>query len=227
MDLYNTKDSSVPQKTVLLILQILIIGISYWILFAGGFNKIFSSVNTSQGNEIRHSILFVFNLIVFARMCVTIFYLVKRRIPWEEAFSIPFAFAIYYIGFTLLGYKSSSDIDLLDIFAIALFIFGSCLNTGSELLRDKFKKNPANKGQLYTSGLFKYSMHINYFGDIIWVTAYALITRNWYAGFIPILLFCFFVFYNIPKLDEYLDSRYKQQFEDYKRTTRKFIPFVY
>ena len=227
MDLYHQKDRSIPQKIVLLVLEILMIAISYWVLFAGGFEFIFSPKLPNPGNEIRHGLLFAFNLIVFVRMGVTMFHLVKRRIPWEEAFSIPFAFALYFVGFSILGYQANAEPDLLDLLAIALFISGSWLNTGSELARDKWKKNPANQGQLYTIGLFRYSMHINYFGDLLWVLAYALVTRNLYALLIPLLLFCFFAFYNIPKLDAYLASRYGQQFEDYKRKTKKLIPFVY
>lgn len=76
-------------------------------------------------------------------------------------------------------------------------------------------------------GFFKYSMHINYFGDILWVIAYAVITRNWYSVSIPIFLFSFFVFYNIPKLDKYLQEKYGNSFEVYAIRTRKFIPFIY
>jgi len=227
MDLYNKKDRSIPQKTVLLLLEIILIGISFWILFGDGYGKIVSSGLPVSGNGIRHSILFIFNLIVFMRMCITIFYLIKRHIPWEEAFSIPFAFAIYYVGFALLGYKSASALGLPDYLGIILFIAGSWLNTGSELTRNKWKKDPANKGKLYTAGFFKYVMHINYFGDLLWVSGYALLTRNWYSVFIPAFLSGFFVFYNIPKLDKYLASRYGQQFEDYKRKTKRFIPFIY
>jgi hypothetical protein len=227
MDLYNKKDRSIPQKTVLIILETLILGISYWILFSGGYHKILSSSNNSIGNNTRHLLLFIFNVVVFLRILITIFYLIKRHIPWEEAFSIPFAFAVYYVGFALLGYKSQMRIDLVDFIAIGLFLFGSYLNTGSELARDEWKKNPENKGQLYTIGLFKYSMHINYFGDILWVTAYAILTRNWYSVWIPLFLFCFFAFYNIPKLDKYLSSKYGQQFDTYKKSTRKFVPFIY
>ncbi len=227
MDLYNKKDKSLPQKILLISLEILILWISYMILFSDVYNKIFTSQNHVQGNHVRHIILFVLNLVVFFRISITIFYLIKRHIPWEEAFSVPFAFAVYYIGFALLGYKTQKSIDFIDIVAIILFICGSLLNTGSELMRDKWKKNPEHKGQLYTAGLFKYSMHINFFGDIIWVLAYAVITRNWYAGIIPLLLFFFFAFYNIPKLDKYLAEKYKQQFEEYRDNTKKLVPFIY
>ncbi len=227
MDLYGKKDKSIPQKTIIIILEILVLGVSYWILFKGGFNKLFPATGLIKGNESRHVILFVFNITVFFRICITMFYFIKRRIPWEEAFSIPFAFAIYYIGFALLGYKYQNGIDLLDIFGIILFIFGSYLNTGSEFSRNKWKKNPENKKRLYTTGLFKYSIHINYFGDILWVTAYSLLTKNWFSALIPLFLFLFFAFYNIPKLDKHLASEYGEQFEEFNRKTKNFIPFIY
>jgi len=227
VDLYSSKDKSVLQKSIILILELLIIGVSYWILFSEGYHKIFPKSSPIDGNEIRHLIIFVFHLVVFLRICITILYLIKRHIPWEETISITFAFAIYYIGFSLLGYKTQLNIDFIDIVAIALFLIGSYLNTGAELARDRWKKNPENRGRLYTRGLFKYSMHINYFGDLLWVTAYAIITRNWYSVSIPIMLFLFFAFYNIPLLDSYLATKYGRQFEKYRRKTNRLIPFIY
>ena len=227
MDLYNQKSKSYPQKIVLTVLEIVIILISYWILFENGYTKIFHQVNPVTGNYTRHLILFIFNIVVFLRILVTTFYFIKRRMPWEEAFSIPFAFALYYIGFALFGYKSDLKVGLVEIIAMLLFLFGSFLNTGSELARDIWKRRPENRGHLYTTGPFRYSMHINYFGDLLWVSAYALLTRNWYSISVPIFLFCFFAFYNIPKLDAYLKSKYGGQFEEYQRKTKKFIPFLY
>lgn len=227
MDLYSKKDKSTAQKIVLIVLEIVILWVSYWILFDGGYQCIFSSSTPRFGSDLRQIILFAFNLIVFFRICITIFYLLHRHMPWEEAFSIPFAFAIYYIGFALLGYKTTHPFDFIDLIALILFITGSYLNTGSELMRDKWKKAPENKGKLYTTGLFKYSMHINYFGDILWVTAYAILTRNWYSSFIPVFIFSFFAFYNAPKLDKYLASKYGKQFDEYCKRTKKLVPFLY
>ncbi len=227
MDLYNKKEKSIPQKITLLILELLILGFTYWILFMGGYDKIFTPDILSSGNEDRHIILFTFSAVLILRMGVTMFYLLKRRMPWEEVFSIPFAFAIYYIGFAMFGYKSNAEINYIDIIAILIYVYGSYLNTGSELFRHKWKQKPENKDKLYTTGLFKYSMHINYFGDLLWVVAYAMITRNWYSISIVVFLICFFVFFNIPKLDTYLASKYGVQFEEYKKKTKKFIPFIY
>ena len=227
MDLYGKKDKSIPQKFILVILEIVILGISYLILFSGGYAKIFPLGPENTGNETRHIILFVFNCVVFSRILITMFYFMKRSMPWEEAFSIPFAFAVYYIGYALLGFKSNSPIDVWDITGIILFLSGSLLNTLSELQRNSWKKLPSNKGHLYSSGLFKYSMHINYFGDLVWVSGYAFVTHNIYSVLIPVFIFCFFAFYNIPKLDGYLSIKYKDEFAEYKLKTKKFVPFIY
>ncbi len=225
MDMYGQQDKSIYQKSVLILLELVIVIISYWILFENGFNKIFPS-NIVAGNRMRYIIIFSFNIIVFLRMLVTMSML-NRKMPWEEVFSIPFAFALYYIGFALLVYRTDIKIDALDYFSILLFLFGSFLNTFSELQRKKWKKKAENKGHIFTKGLFAYSMHINYFGDFLWVIAYALISRNWYSIFIPIFLFCFFVFFNIPKLDKYLSEKYKDEFSKYKTKTKSFVPFLF
>ena len=154
-------------------------------------------------------------------------HLLKRKIPWEESISVPMAFALYFIGFPLLVFNREIPINWVDYLAIFIFALGSFLNTASELSRHNWKKRPENKGKLYTIGLFKYSMHINYFGDILWVSAYALVTFNVYSIAIPVLLFCLFAFWNIPVLDKYLAGRYKEQFAKYAKETKKLIPFIY
>jgi len=36
-----------------------------------------------------------------------------------------------------------------------------------------------------------------------------------------------FVFNIIPSLDRYPEKKYKDEFSDYARTTKKFIPLIY
>lgn len=226
MDLYSQKSKSIPQKIIIILLEIAIIIFSYWLLFGGGYHRLISH-SIKKVNETRHLILWLFNCIVFLRICITLFVFIRRKIPWAEAFNIPVAFALYYIGFPILGYTNGSLLGILDITGIILFIAGSCINTFSELLRSRWKKNSANKGHLYTKGLFKYSMHINYFGDILWVSGYALVTGNIYSAAIVIFLFCFFAFYNIPMLDRHLASKYGEEFSTYQSKTKKLIPFIF
>lgn len=229
MDLYSVKSKSIPQKIVIIAIEILLLLLSYWILFRGGGSVVLDKIGVMEtiGNYESRIITFVFSIIVFIRMSFMMIYLLKRKIPWEESISVPMAFSLYYIGFSLLVYTRTTAIDWIDYVGILIFIIGSSLNTISELQRHFWKKRLENKGKLYTIGLFKYSMHINFFGDVLWVSAYAIITRNYYATIIPILLFFLFTFWNIPALDKYLAEKYTDQFDRYKEKTKKLIPFVY
>lgn len=101
------------------------------------------------------------------------------------------------------------------------------LNAVSELLRKPFKDNPANKGKLYTGGLIRHAIHINYFGDCLWVLGLALRSNNFYSLLIPLVLFLVFVFGYIPKSDDYLQNKYGEQFTAYKKKTKKLIPFIW
>lgn len=229
MDLYSQKEKSFGPKLFITIIQALLIYFSYWLLFLGGTEIFFEKV----GIEIIHNfnwqsktIVLLFNVIVFFRLTFMMFYLLKRKIPWGEVFSVPMAFAIYYVGFSLFVFNREVSINYIDYFAIAIFVIGSLLNTVSELQRHFWKLKSENKGKLYTKGLFKYSMHINFFGDLLWVFAYAIITANYWSFLIPLFLFIMFAKWNITLLDKYLKNRYPE-FDEYALKTKKLIPYIY
>ncbi|NOX87151.1 MAG: isoprenylcysteine carboxylmethyltransferase family protein [Chlorobi bacterium] len=230
MDMYGVKDKSIPQKVTLMSVETIIVVVSGWILFFGGFEwlaGLFGAGQVSAGNHGRRIILFVFILISYARFWITTTILLQRKMPWEEVISVSFAFLLYYVGFGLLGYESKQPLDSLDVIGTFIFLFGGWLNTAGEMKRYYWKKRPENKGKLYTGGYFRYAMHINYFGDILWVSGFAILTRNWYSVIIPLWLIAFFLFFNIPKLDAYLAGKYGKAFEDYRKKTKKLFPFIY
>jgi protein-S-isoprenylcysteine O-methyltransferase Ste14 len=229
MDLYLEKSKSIPQKITLNVIEVFLLCLSYWILFKNGGDWFENHlhIHNASGNTERRIIIFGFNIIIFIRLAYMMIFLLKRKIPFEESISVAFAFALYYIGYSLFVLPKSVPVDGLDYFAIVLFITGCILNTGGEIMRHRWKMKPENKGKIYTGGFFRYSRHINYFGDILWVTAYALITRNWFAVSIPVFLFCFFAFFNAPKLDDYLRTRYGKDFDEYSKKTRMLIPFIF
>jgi steroid 5-alpha reductase family enzyme len=119
------------------------------------------------------------------------------------------------------------SIGIIDIFGISLFLFGSCVNTLADYQRFSWKRNTENKGRLYTLGLFKYSMHINYFGDAIAYFGLALITYNIGCLGISMFMFAYFIGCEIPILDEHLKKKYKNEFTEYAKVTKRFIPFIY
>ena len=138
------------------------------------------------GNVYRKICLLSFGVIMYVRMNLTIFYLLNRKIPIDELFGIITACDSYQISYVLLGGWQSEPLNVLDFLGVLLFIIGSYFNTYSEFQRKRFKNDPNNKGKLYTQGLFQYARHINYFGDVCWVTGWAIITNNIWAGIIPV-----------------------------------------
>lgn len=229
MDLYGQKSKSIPQKIVIHCLEIFFLWLSFWVLFQDGAAWVQNHlhIHNATADYGRRTVIFAFNVVIFFRLAYMMFFLLKCKIPWEESVSVPVAFAIYYVGYSLFVLPTSIPLGLLDVLACILFVIGCTLNSVGEILRDKWKKDPAHKGQIYTGGFFRYSRHINYFGDILWVTAYALITRNWYAAIIPVFIFCFFAFYNAPKLDKYLQMKYGEGYNEYARKTKMLIPFIF
>ena len=227
--MYGRKGAALPQKLAITTLELLLIGLSAWIMFGDGESLSASLFGFERASAppARRWIILGFSTIVLLRMSFMMFRFMKRNIPWGEAISVPVAFAVYYVGFALFVLPSSAPLGLVDAIAVVVYGFGSYLNTAGELGRDRFKRRPENKGKLYTGGPFAWSMHINFFGDILWVSAYAMISRNPWAALVPIGLTFFFAFVNVPALDRYLAGRYGSEFEAYRKRTKRLIPFVW
>lgn len=103
MELYNEKSESFPQKTVIVIFEILFLVVAYKILFASWGDIVYDwlALPAPAGHKERNAVNFIFSCIVFLRFSFMMFFLLKRKIPLEEVISVPFAFALYYIGFAL------------------------------------------------------------------------------------------------------------------------------
>ena len=175
MNLYAAKSTSGFQKLTITLFEILLIGFSAWIMFGQGQ---FLAANifhfeALQSIPTRRWVILAFSIIVLMRMALMMVRFLKRRIPWSETLAVPGAFAIYYVGFAILCLPSREPFGVSDYIGVGLFAIGSWLNTWSEFQRDIFKRKVMNKGKIYTKGLFSTSMHINYFGDVLWVLAYA------------------------------------------------------
>ncbi|MBL1420929.1 MAG: DUF1295 domain-containing protein [Alphaproteobacteria bacterium] len=228
MDLYSQKAKSIPQKIIITLIELALIYLSYNIMFGGAEALITSLFNWELVIEIpnRRWVILIFSIIILLRMAFMMFYLLKRKLPWSECFTVPAAFALYYVGFAILVLPNEAPLGLWDWLAMALFLLGCHLNTASEFQRHKFKLKPENKGKLYTKGLFAHSMHINYFGDILWIIAYTIIAGHIIGIIIPIMIAAFFAFFNIPMLDNYLRNRYPE-FTKYEAKTKKLIPFIW
>ena len=179
----------------------------------------------------RAELMFACILLYWFRHLLTLFYLLQRRVDWPEVLGLLGFFACFEIGLLLLGggafRETVIEFGSLDLIAVLLLCLGSCLNSFSEMQRKWWKRHPENKGQCYTGGLFRHSMHINYFGDIVLFTAWCLFTYNFWSLALPLLIAYTFIKFHIPDLDTYLSQRYGKPFDNYAANTKKLIPYVY
>lgn len=214
--MYGITKSTLKQKLFILGVEIIYLIVAWYLLFV-----VYDQDVLAIG-------MFVALIFTTLRLTAMMFIWLPRGISWKEAVMNSIMFAIYYIGFPVFMMISTQQPNrFMVITGWILFVGGSLLNTISELLRKPFKDNPANKGRLYTGGLFQYAMHINYLGDCLWVLGLAMISNNVYSLVIPLGLFLVFVFDYIPKSDQYLRQKYGAQFVAYEQKTKKLIPFIW
>ncbi|MCU5187658.1 DUF1295 domain-containing protein [Bacillus cereus] len=207
--MYGINRPTIKEKILILVTEIIYLIIAFYLLFITYFK---------QGISIG---LFIALIITALRLTAMMFIWLPRGISWQEAIMNSIAFGIYYLGFPILMITSNQDPNLILLtIGWILFLGGSMLNTVSELLRKSFKDNSVNQGKLYTGGLFKYAIHINYLGDCLWVLGLAFISSNIYSLFISLGLFFVFIFEYIPKSDAYLQIKYGEQFTVYKQNTK-------
>jgi len=214
--MYAEKAPSLQSKTFLAVMHGAFVGGACWILFHAGAAPLW-----------RRIVLGTASTLYFLRVLVTSFVFVKRKMQWSEAITVAVWVGFIHTLFAELGVHVRASFGVLEGVAVALYLIGSFLNTGSEGLRHAWKKDPAHRGELYTEGLFRYSMHINYFGDLVLFTGWALLARSPWALLIPAVMFFGFRFANMPALDRYLAQHYGAAFDDYRVRTKRLIPFVY
>jgi len=94
------------------------------------------------------------------------------------------------------------------IVGASLYAIGLSAEWFSEVQRAAFKRDPKNKGKLYTGGLFGISRHVNYFSYTVWRGGYALAAGGWIWGAVVAAWLAFdFTARAIPVLQEYLEDR--------------------
>ena len=181
----------------------------------------------ADGNSYRVLLMFICCFLYFLRFTITLFVFIKRKINWAEAGLVSFLFFMMFYYFSASAGNHPAPIGVFDLLGVFLFVVGSWINVSSDYQRFSWKKNTENHGRLYTSGLFKHAMHINYFGDALAYLGLAMITHNLGCIAISIGMFVYFITFESPRLDEHLSMKYTHEFEEYSGSTKKFIPFIY
>jgi protein-S-isoprenylcysteine O-methyltransferase Ste14 len=198
-----------------------------FLTFAGlmfSFNLLLKDQHTEL---FRVYLLLACSTVFYVRLAFCLLIFVKRKVSWFEGCAVGLLYGLLVVMFSIWGSHPNLSGSFVEISGIILFVLGSIINSVSDYQRHVWKKPPENAGHLYTNGLFKYTMHINFFGDTVMFVGYALITQN-LMSFIPVAAITLnFVLIQIPQLDDYLLKRYGTEFIEYTRKTKKYIPFIY
>jgi len=189
-------------------------------------NPLFKLYNIN-GNLIRNVLILACMIIYFLRLLITLFFFFQRKMYWFEAIII--ANLMPWI-FPYIAYKSSQfsgPVGLIEVIGIVLFFIGSYLNSASEYLRYSWKRKEENAGRIYTGGLFKYAININYLGDIVLFTGLAAIAHQVELLILPVSMGLIFILILIPLKENYLKQKYGEAFVKYAARTKKLIPLIY
>ena len=159
------------------------------------------------------------------------------RKSWGKWFYIRSYFQIYFLqGFFLfliaspvmiINKFSGASLGLLDLVGALIWIIGFSFESIGDAQLARFIKNPANKGKLMMSGLWKYSRHPNYFGEVvqwwgIWLVALSAPYGVW--GIIGPITISYLILKvsGIPMLEEKLAEH--PDFKEYKKRVSPFFP---
>ena len=226
--MYELTGASIAQRVTLAILLGACVAIGWWLLFGGtAVVGAWFGRKWPLGDLARRACLAAAFSIYFIRVLFTEFVFLKRGVSWTEAFTIaPWVFFIFVL-MGISGGTNTAGFGAVAIAGAALFVTGSWMNSYAEHQRNRWKQRPENRGKLYTEGLFRYSRHPNYLGDLISFSGLCLLTGRWFTGIVPVLMLCGFVFANIPVLDAHLRQHYGPAFDEYARKTKKLVPFIY
>ncbi len=126
-----------------------------------------------------------------------------------------------------------SPLDIYAYIGIALWVFGFVIEVVSDQQKFAFRKVAANKGRFIHSGLWAWSRHPNYFGEItLWVgiTIMALPLLSgwqWIALISPIFVTLLLTkISGIPGLEKTAQKRWgdEKEFQDYVKHTPVLLP---
>ena len=123
--------------------------------------------------------------------------------------------------------------DALATLGLAVWIAGFAIEATADRQKSAFKADPANRGRFIRHGLWAWSRHPNYFGEIVLWTGIAIMATpamaGWqWLGWISPLFVCWLLtkVSGIPMLEQQADERWGGQpdYEAYKASTPVLVP---
>jgi steroid 5-alpha reductase family enzyme len=155
-------------------------------------------------------------------------------------FAIWSLFAIFWLQAIILWFVSApllvaqrsplpEGLTWIDWLGALLFAIGFLFETVGDWQLVRFKKDPANKGKVMQSGLWRYTRHPNYFGDaVVWwglfLIALATPGSLWTIASPILMTFLLLKVSGVSLLEQSLSEK-KPEYREYARRTSAFFPW--
>lgn len=120
---------------------------------------------------------------------------------------------------------SFGSINCFNYLGILIWLVGFYFESTADRQLKDFIKNPKNKGKIMQSGLWAYSRHPNYFGEVtMWWGIWLLnLASNWWTIIGPLTLtYLILKVSGVPLLEKRYEGN--KEFEDYKTRVPVFFP---
>tara|TARA_B100000745_G_scaffold300509_1_gene254832 strand:- start:4466 stop:5239 length:774 start_codon:yes stop_codon:yes gene_type:complete len=134
-----------------------------------------------------------------------------------------------FVGYPALHVAAfGSEMSVLVYLGLAVWLIGFFFEAVGDYQLDQFLGNPENKGKIMRYGLWKYTRHPNYFGEVTqwWGIFLMIILAPWgIAAIVSPLMITYLILFvsGIPMLERaFLGNT---EFEEYKKRTSAFFPW--
>lgn len=129
---------------------------------------------------------------------------------------------------TLINMSVTPGLTVLDCCGLLVWLTGFVCEAISDHQLFMFMSNPTNKGRVMRYGLWRYSRHPNYFGEVImWWGVYLIalsVPYGWTAVIAPATITFLLLFVTgIPWIEKAMANN--PEYQEYKRKTSVFIPW--
>ena len=134
---------------------------------------------------------------------------------------------VYSASLPVIAYATITEFSMLDIIGLSIVVLGTLLEFVADTQMKVFVKIRKDRSEVLNRGVWKYSRHPNYLGEIsIWFgLAFTLILSHfnyWYFVVGAIINLLMFIFISIP-MEERHFKEYKPDYEQYKKETHMLL----
>jgi steroid 5-alpha reductase family enzyme len=125
-------------------------------------------------------------------------------------------------------FSSDNAFTLMDAAGAAVMFIGVLFEMTADNQMHRFKSDPTNKGKFIDVGIWRYSRHPNYLGEILfWWGMYMISINAGAPDYIligPIAISLLFIGISIPMMEKRLQKNYPD-YRQYKKTTPFLFPY--